>query len=454
MEILKLLFILVMSIVVSIILYKFVPFKKFKHEQIIIGVIFGFMIMIDNFFSSYIHGVLVNISTSLVLCAGLIFGTPAGIIAGVIGGIHKCLTMSQGIGMYSQVIEGLVTILVGFCAAGLRIYMFNHKKPTWSKGIFIVIIIEVIHVLIIFTTHVFEMREIFLAITIDIFSQIILNSIVVGISLKILSLIVIEAKTIESEKRNISQVFHKGVFICLFIAFIATASFNWWTVTEISKTDTSKLLEVNIKDIEQDFLEALNSNTIYTAKTISNNLLGRDEITNDYLIKQARAFNLTEINIINKDGIIVNSTNEKQINFDMSTKEYSKEFLVLLDGKTKEFIQEDHSNAIYDDSYRMYVGVSLASGGFLQIGYDYDRFQLEISYVAKHITNNRHIGQNGYPVIADMNYKIISSISAPDEILQFEVEHDLIDIGECEKFSLNMFNEPYRNGDITYTVSV
>ncbi|ONI38016.1 hypothetical protein AN639_05925 [Candidatus Epulonipiscium fishelsonii] len=445
MEILKLIITLVVPIIVSIILYKFVPFKNFKpmYEQIIIGLIFGIMVMLDNFFSVYIQGILINVSTSIVLCAGLIFGAPAGIIAGIIGGVHRCLTFSQGVGVYSQFIGGFITIFAGVCSASLRVYMLKNKRPTLSQGIFTVIVIEIIYILILFTTHIFDMREIFLAIRIATIPQIIFNIIIIGILLKILPLIVVEVKTYKSEKKSISQVFHKGVFICLFMVFIATSSFNWWIVTEVSKTDTSNLLEVNIKDIKQDLVEALETNIVYTAQTIANNLSVLDQITNQNLLKQASAFNLTEINVINEDGIVSASTDEQLVGFVMSSAEKPKEFLVLLDGTTKSFSQDERLRGINDGLYRKYTGVPLANGGFVQIGYDPQRLQLEISYVAKHITNNRHIGQNGYPIIAGVNYDVISSIFNSEEILQFEVEKDLADIGQCEKFSLNMGDVPY-----------
>ena len=41
-------------------------------------------------------------------------------------------------------------MLVGFIAAVLRRFMFDNKKPTWSYGIFITVVCEVLHMLMIF----------------------------------------------------------------------------------------------------------------------------------------------------------------------------------------------------------------------------------------------------------------------------------------------------------------
>ena len=67
---------------------KHTPAKKlsYRQKQILIGVLFG---GVSAFASSYgveWLGAVVNVRDAAPLSAGLIFGAPAGIIAGVIGG--------------------------------------------------------------------------------------------------------------------------------------------------------------------------------------------------------------------------------------------------------------------------------------------------------------------------------------------------------------------------------
>ena len=122
-------------------------------KQIIIGLLFG---GVSAFASSYgveWLGTTVNVRDAAPLSAGLIFGAPAGIISGLIGGLYRWFSVYWGAGTYSQVACSLATILAGFMAAGLRKLMFDDKKPTWSYGVCIAVVCEVIHMILIFLTN-------------------------------------------------------------------------------------------------------------------------------------------------------------------------------------------------------------------------------------------------------------------------------------------------------------
>ncbi|MGN1230973.1 MAG: SpoIIE family protein phosphatase, partial [Anaerotignum sp.] len=57
---------------------------------------------------------------------------------------------------------------------------------------------------------------------------------------------------------------------------------------------------------------------------------------------------------------------------------------------------------------RKYAGVALERGGFVQVGYDALNFQKDIASIVSGLTQNRHIGENGYLIIADVNWNIVS----------------------------------------------
>ena len=134
---------------------KYTPAKKLPNitKQIIVGVLFG---GVSAFASSYgveWLGTVVNVRDAAPLSAGLIFGAPAGIISGLIGGLYRWFSVFWGGGTYTRLACSLATILAGFMAAGLRKLMFDNKKPTWSYGICIAIVCEVIHMILIFITN-------------------------------------------------------------------------------------------------------------------------------------------------------------------------------------------------------------------------------------------------------------------------------------------------------------
>ena len=113
---------------------KYTPAQKLPYitKQIIIGVLFG---GVSAFASSYgveWLGAVVNVRDAAPLSAGLIFGAPAGIISGFIGGLYRWFSVYWGAGTYTQLACSIATILAGFMAAGLRKLMFDNKKPTWG----------------------------------------------------------------------------------------------------------------------------------------------------------------------------------------------------------------------------------------------------------------------------------------------------------------------------------
>ena len=122
-------------------------------KQILIGVLFG---CVSAFASSYgveWLGTVVNVRDAAPLSAGLIFGAPAGIISGCIGGLYRWFSVYWGGGTYTQLACSIATILAGLMAAGLRKLMFDNKKPTWSYGVCIAVVCEVIHMILIFITN-------------------------------------------------------------------------------------------------------------------------------------------------------------------------------------------------------------------------------------------------------------------------------------------------------------
>ena len=59
----------------------------FFKRQAIIGTVFGILAILSTEFGIPIEGAMLNVRNAAPLTAGLVFGWPAGIIAGLIGGI-------------------------------------------------------------------------------------------------------------------------------------------------------------------------------------------------------------------------------------------------------------------------------------------------------------------------------------------------------------------------------
>ena len=124
-----------LPVAVSVILYildRNTAFGKMKYipKQIVLGLIFGVLAVCGTEFGVDIGGAIINVRDSAPICAGLIFGAPAGIISGVIGGVERWFSTLWGGGEYTRLACSVSAVLAGCIAALLRKHMFDDKKPS------------------------------------------------------------------------------------------------------------------------------------------------------------------------------------------------------------------------------------------------------------------------------------------------------------------------------------
>lgn len=209
----------------------------------------------------------------------------------------------------------------------------------------------------------------------------------------------------KNKKQKISRSFQKWLLLLAFVAFLATTAFLWFFQTALSTNNAISLLKLNIADVRQDIIDASNENLLKLTHTIAEEI-ERAETAPD-LFALSEAYGISEINRIDANGIITASTYPSFLGYDMASGAQSAEFLVLLAGET-EYVQS-YQPVSYDASIsRKYAGVSLSDGGFIQIGYDAERFQKDIAEQVKDATKNRHVGKNGGIIIENADGIIVS----------------------------------------------
>ena len=87
---------------------KKIPYMK---KQIIIGILFGGVSAFASSFGVEWLGAVVNVRDAAPLSAGLVFGAPAGIISGCIGGIYRWFSVYWGGGDYTRLACSINDIL-------------------------------------------------------------------------------------------------------------------------------------------------------------------------------------------------------------------------------------------------------------------------------------------------------------------------------------------------------
>ena len=443
--ILKLLIPVLCNAVLAVLLYmteKKTPFGKANKwlKQCIIGILFGALAAFSTEYGVDVGGAIMNVRDASPICAGLIFGAPAGIISGVIGGAYRWLAVFWGAGEYTRLACSVSAVLAGCIAALLRKHMFDDKKPSWIYGLGIGMVCEVLHMLMIFVTNMNDANRAFTFVESCTLPMVLANGIAVGLAVMAVSILGREKLKFHKEQKQISQTFQFWLFICIVIAYFVTSGFTYVLQTGMSGKETESVININLEDVHKDITDTSDENLLKITRTVRSEYLSDD--TPLYIL--CERYNVKGINIVDQNGIITDSTLKEFIGYDMASGEQSAEFLVLLDGE-EEFVQKYQPLSIDESISRKYAGVRLPDGGFIQVGYDAEQFRKDIDERVIEVTKNRHIGNNGFVAICDENLNIVIDRSdySGKNLNTIGVSIDTDVTSENTVFEAEIYGKPY-----------
>ena len=379
---------------------KFTSAKKMPYiiKQIIIGLLFGGVSAFASSFGVELLGTTVNVRDAAPLSAGLIFGAPAGIISGIIGGLYRWFSVYWGAGEYTQLACSLATILAGFMAAGLRKLMFDNKKPTWGYGVCIAVVCEVIHMIMIFLTNMKDSSYAFEFVKGATLPMILGNAVAVGFAIIIVSLLSHEGFTKNKGSERIANTFQRWLLLCIVVAYLVTSTFTFILQNGMVQIETQEVFTAAINDVEADIKGKSDAELLSIAQKVKSEY----EINPDMPLQVlAQKYDVKEINVVSGDGWITNSTEPDVINsYDMNSKAQSKEFVDTLK-KQDYFVQEYTPRGKDESVWRKYAAINLAEGGFIQVGYDAEQFHQMLNEFVVDVTKNRHVGTGGFVAVCD-----------------------------------------------------
>ena len=423
-------------------------------KQIIIGVLFG---GVSAFASSYgveWLGAVVNVRDAAPLSAGLIFGAPAGIISGCIGGLYRWFSVYWGAGTYTRLACSIATVLAGLMAAGLRKRMFDNKKPTWGYGVCIAIACEVVHMILIFITNMDNSSQAFEFVKGATLPMIIGNAIAVGMAIIIVTLLSHDRFTLKKGDERIANTFQRWLLMCIVIAYFVTSSFTYILQNGMVKIETQKVFTTAINDVETDINGKSNTHLLEIAENVK---IEYESDQNASLTDLVEKYGIKEINVVDSNGIILKSTELDSIGYDMKTKEQSNEFVDTLKVQDS-FVQKYSPRGKDGTVWRKYAAVKLSTGGFIQVGYDAEQFHDILDEYVVDFTKNRHVGTSGFVAVCDETLSIVTDrngylgaplskigIEAPDEMRDGKTAAALYyaDINDTEYMYVFKFVEGY-----------
>lgn len=426
--IVKLIISILLPVFVSVVIYVLDKRTKFGNiryipKQIIIGTTFGIIAILATEYGVPVDGAVLNVRSASPLSAGLIFGWPAGLIAGFIGGIERYFTPT---GDFTRIACTFGTIIAGIVAALVRRFMVDNKRPSWFYGLFVGLVTEVIHMLMVFLNNSGDIQRAYKIVEICALPMILSNGISVMLALFCISSISKRNGTLifESGKENISQIFQRWLFIFVVIAFFVTTFSASSFQKSMAKAIALDTLKSNLEDIENDIQDAANRNLVDYSRFLTNEL--SINLSTDELIKMINEYNLTEISFIDTNGLIIKSSN-KNAKLHIPLKNVDKEI----------YYAEDSS----DDAIK-FVGMK-NENYFIQIGFHPEYFEKQIEEQILHVAQYRHIGQKGFVVICNPEGTVISdTIGNVGKNISILGQNQNIKATQKEVFLVTIGNKP------------
>ena len=377
--------------------------------QVIVGIIFGIIAIYGTEAGIPYDGAMMNVRDAAPLAAGLFFGGPAGIIAGLIGGVERWLAVLWGVGAFTQVACSVATVIAGVYAALLHKYLFDKRMPTWMMAFVTGVVAEVIHLLLVFVTNLDQVTRAFTVVQACSIPMIGCVAVSTALSAFALALQTKQPLIVPRAQRGVAQIVQNRLLIGVLAAFVATTGFTAMLQTSLSRSEAESLLRLNIADVEQDIKEASDKNLLTLAQVAAEDLHTVSGATNEDCQRLCIELNVAEVNVINSKGIITASSNPEFVGFDMASGEQSASFLILLPGGEETELVQNYQPIAYDDSiWRKYAGITV-EGGFIQVGYDASNFLGDLSTQVESAVRNRHVGKSGELVVVDSEGTIIST---------------------------------------------
>ena len=374
-------------------------------KQLLIGVSFGLLAVLATESGVPLNGAVFSVRDAAPLTAGLVFGWPAGLLAGFIGGAERWFAVLWGASAFTRLAGSLGTVLAGLIGAAVRRLMLDNKRASWFYGLAVGVTVEVLSMLLVFLTHLNELQHAFEVVRSCAVPMLLANSLSVMASLLAVTGPLHRKQPKDRSAKKIAQTFQRWLLLCVVLAFAATGGFTWFFQTRLAFATANYTLNLNLQDVRQAIQDASDTHLLLLTSQIASELDSQTPKTE--LPRLAKKYDVSEINLVDSRGIITASTYPDFVGYDMANGQQSAEFLPLLSGTPA--VVQSYQPTAYDPSLsRKYAGIALENGGFLQVGYDAQRFQREIGEQVVTAAKNRHIGQYGCIMICDESGTIVS----------------------------------------------
>ena len=199
------------------------------------------------------------------------------------------------------------------------------------------------------------------------------------------------------------QILLSGSVGVLFCVAIAAA---WIAETGRALRAASDLAEKQIRILGLSVKATMDRSILETAHLVANAVGSAEALDSAGLVPYLGLFDVSEIHVIDTNGVIRASTVPEDEGWKMAAGEQSAEFLRLLRGES-DYAQPPQPKSNGGAIVR-YAGVAFPGGGFLQVALDEDTFRRTLRRHLASVTEHVHIQRYGFVVLFDTDGTVLS----------------------------------------------
>ena len=238
-----------------------------------------------------------------------------------------------------------------------------------------------------------------------------------------------------SRRRNVwITLLGVGAFYLLSLA--GTFAVVW----QNAEHKTEAMLDYAASDLRDKADEVVDAVLANVGVALVDHLGAARPMSGDDMRRLAKDYNVDEISIVNRNGIIIGTNDPKAEGLDMTRFcETTAEFMVLTNGVTQIFSQKFRRSESDHDVVRKYLGIPFPYGdGYVQVGYDERRLARLFRQTFGGMLSKWRIGETGFYICADKAYSIVA-VPVPGHPDAFD--RNLMSIG------MNIFDIPRQESE-------
>ncbi|MCI2049781.1 MAG: SpoIIE family protein phosphatase [Lachnospiraceae bacterium] len=347
-----------------------------------------------------------------ILTASLFFDPWSGAIAAAVCAVFLLLRAGSALFALPVLVTAALTLFIGFSAFLLATFIFEGRRPSGIYCFAIGAITEVFRVLAILLVQADTAAGTFDTLRNGTGPLLLIVSI--GLSLQSAVVYLLSGslrRVIRRRKPSefpVTVKFQLWLFLFIAVVFVITLFATYRAQSNFAVKNAQNVLKVNARDLERVISQ--NSSNLDAAKQLLveqgkslgraaandiRNAGGADAVTDEEITRLVSEYKVYEIDVINAKGIVTACNNRSHDGYDMADGVQSSAFLVLLDGRTREYVQDFQPISFDSKVSIMFIGIAMEDG-FVQIGYDKSSIEnVEKLADISNVATSRRIGEKG-----------------------------------------------------------